>query len=276
MADKPIVKPLPGDLPEDWKLEQIVSPNGTEAGLTVKHGYNYLMAQINAAQAAINAINEAFPGLAGLGADGRVPPEQLPSLDYVPSAEKGKANGVATLGADGKVPTAQLQPTADSLNFGPNGSNGLWDRQTAVPTGTMAIRYNGYLRATRVYGMYYSDAADYAEAYPVEGDAAPGELVALGENGVLRRCARALDPRVVGVASTDPAAVIGGDGVALALAGRVPVKVAGPVRAGDFLAASDVPGRAMAVDLGAAPRGSVVGMALEAGADTVTALVMRL
>lgn len=129
MADKPILEPLPGDLPEDWKLEQIVSPGGTEAGLTEKHGYNYLMAQLNAAQRAVNAINEAFLRL-------------------------------ASLGPDGKVPMEQLQPTADSLNFGPNGTNGLWDRQTAAPTGTMAIRYNGWLRATRVYGMYYSDSAD--------------------------------------------------------------------------------------------------------------------
>ena len=120
MADKPIKTPLPGDLPEDWKLEQIVSPGGTEAGLTEKHGYNYLMAQINAAQRAVNAINEAFPWLAGLGEDGRVPADQLPSLDYVPNAEKGAANGVATLGPDGKVPEVQIP----SLGYIPTSQKG--------------------------------------------------------------------------------------------------------------------------------------------------------
>lgn len=198
------------------------------------------------------------------------------TLDYVPNSEKGCANGVATLGADGKIPTSQLQPTADSLNFGPAGTDGLWDRQSSVPTGTQAIRYNGYLRATRVYGMYYSDAADYAEAYPVEGEVLPGELVALCGDGVLRRCGRAMETRIVGIVSSAPAAVIGGEGVPLALAGRVPVRVAGAVKAGDFLCSSEVPGAAKAIALEEAPRGSILGMALEGGDSLVSALVMRL
>lgn len=51
---------LPADLPENWTLGQIVSPNGTETGLTPQHGYNYLMAQVNAAQTAINNIVESL------------------------------------------------------------------------------------------------------------------------------------------------------------------------------------------------------------------------
>lgn len=46
--------------------------------------------------------------VATLGADGKVPTAQLPSLNYVPTSEKGAVNGVATLGADGKVPASQL------------------------------------------------------------------------------------------------------------------------------------------------------------------------
>ena len=48
-----------------------------------------------------------FEGKADL-VDGKVPAEQLPAMDYIPTAEKGAASGVATLGADGKVPTGQL------------------------------------------------------------------------------------------------------------------------------------------------------------------------
>ena len=47
---------LPADLPENWTQGQIISPNGTEVGLTEQHGYNYLMQQVNAAQTAINNI----------------------------------------------------------------------------------------------------------------------------------------------------------------------------------------------------------------------------
>ena len=46
--------------------------------------------------------------MASLGSDGKVPSTQLPSLDYIPTSQKGAANGVASLGANGKVPSAQL------------------------------------------------------------------------------------------------------------------------------------------------------------------------
>lgn len=65
MADNPIISNLPADLPEDWTTGQTVAPTGEEAGLSKQHGYNYLMEQVNAAQAAINAIGEAWDTLGG-------------------------------------------------------------------------------------------------------------------------------------------------------------------------------------------------------------------
>ena len=56
---------LPADLPEDWALNDIVSPGGTEAGLTEKHGYNYLMQQVNATQEAFNSAKETIEDLNG-------------------------------------------------------------------------------------------------------------------------------------------------------------------------------------------------------------------
>lgn len=50
--------PLPADLPEKWTSGQIVAPTGAEAGLDEKHGYNYLMRQVNNAQRAAKALNE--------------------------------------------------------------------------------------------------------------------------------------------------------------------------------------------------------------------------
>lgn len=55
---------LPADLPENWTRGQIVSPNGTETGLTEQHGYNYLMKQVNDTQTEVNGINEALPDVA--------------------------------------------------------------------------------------------------------------------------------------------------------------------------------------------------------------------
>lgn len=51
---------LPHDLPEDWTKDHYVSPGGTEVGLTAKHGYNYLMKQINNAQIAIVELAETL------------------------------------------------------------------------------------------------------------------------------------------------------------------------------------------------------------------------
>nr|DAM72200.1 MAG TPA: hypothetical protein [Caudoviricetes sp.] len=63
MAEKPIATPLPADLPTNWAMNQIVSPNGTEVGLTQQHGYNYLSNAVNQAQAGVNTLNEAFEDL---------------------------------------------------------------------------------------------------------------------------------------------------------------------------------------------------------------------
>lgn len=65
MADRPISAPLPADLPEDWTDGQIVAPSGASVGLSEQHGYNYLMAMVNRAQEAVNAINESFDNISG-------------------------------------------------------------------------------------------------------------------------------------------------------------------------------------------------------------------
>lgn len=49
---------------------------------------------------------------ATLGADGKIPTDLLPAMNYIPSAEKGKTSGVASLDASGKVPNAQLGTTS--------------------------------------------------------------------------------------------------------------------------------------------------------------------
>ena len=64
MADKPIQSPLLANLPENWTVGQIVAPAGADVGLSQQHGYNYLMEQVNAAQEAVNTMNNAFEDLA--------------------------------------------------------------------------------------------------------------------------------------------------------------------------------------------------------------------
>ena len=107
MANKPLPNLLPADLPENWQSNQIVAPTGAEVGLAEQYGYNYLMAQLNAAQQAINNINNAFPGLASL-TGGKIPLAQLP-VDEALSNTSGNPvqNKVINAALAGKVPTTR-------------------------------------------------------------------------------------------------------------------------------------------------------------------------
>lgn len=61
---KPISTNPAADVPTNWTNGQIVSPSGTDVGLTAKHGYNYQAGKINEALTDIGRINDAFSGIA--------------------------------------------------------------------------------------------------------------------------------------------------------------------------------------------------------------------
>jgi len=132
--------------------------------------------------------------------------------------------------------------------------------------------------------------ADVAEFVPTRGRTPrEAEVVEIDpdRSGHFRLSSQANSTRVAGVISTAPGVTLnarGGatadvSGPALALAGRVPVKVTdegGAIHAGDLLVASSTPGNAMrAPD---APRpGTVIGKSMEnheRGAGTIEVLVM--
>jgi hypothetical protein len=80
-------------------------------------------------------------GVASLGQDGKVPAGQLPSLDYIPNNQKGQPNGVATLGSDGKVPSGQL-PSLDYIPTAQKGAaNGVatLDGNRKVPVAQIPV-----------------------------------------------------------------------------------------------------------------------------------------
>ena len=93
--------------------------------------------------------------------------------------------------------------------------------------------------------------ADLAENYQADKNYAPGTVVEFGGTAEVTISSKESSPAVAGVVSTDPAHLMNsgleGDGVvAVALRGRVPCKVYGPVRKGDVLIASEKPGLAKA------------------------------
>jgi hypothetical protein len=137
-----------------------------------------------------------------------------------------------------------------------------------APTDTTRLNYNGYFYATRVYNAVFND---YAEYFDKDGEAEAGDvIIANPEGDGFVKASTEYDTKVVGVYSDEYAQCIGGNGdgedeenfIPVGLAGKVRVKVTGPIKKGDLLVSSNVAGHAMASQL--YQPGTVIGKALEA------------
>jgi hypothetical protein len=91
--------------------------------------------------------------------------------------------------------------------------------------------------------------ADLAENYTTDADYAPGTVVVFGGEQEITMTDQVADERVAGVVSTKPAYLMnsGEPGLPVALRGKVPVQVVGPVNKGDSLVTSSTPGVAISV-----------------------------
>lgn len=138
-------------------------------------------------------------------------------------------------------------------------------------------------------GTYYGLFADIRTGDPVDiaefiyGLAEPGDVVVSDPENPETVILSVIpyDTTVVGIVSTRPHLLMGMeiikddngniledvDAVKLALAGRVPVKVTGPVNIGDLLTTSSLPGHAMRCDDISICMGAIVGKALEENTD---------
>ena len=124
---------------------------------------------------------------------------------------------------------------------------------------------------------------DIAERFKTAGEVRPGDVMVFDTNEkAVRLCDRGYDVKVVGVASGEPAFILGCDkeDVPVALCGRVPCNVdadIAPIRAGDLLTTSPTQGYAQkAVDREKA-EGAIIGKALgsmERGKGRIEVLIM--
>lgn len=152
-----------------------------------------------------------------------------------------------------------------------------------VPTASATYNIGS---ATSVWGTLYGVAttalyADLAENYTSDAKYAPGTVVIFGGTAELTVTNEAGDERVAGVVSTDPAYLMNSgltDGLPVALRGRVPCQVIGPVTKGDSLVTSTVPGYAMSVGRSRSYGQAVFAKALETnpnpGTKIITAVIL--
>lgn len=107
--------------------------------------------------------------------------------------------------------------------------------------------------------------ADLAENYLADDDYVPGTVVSLGGAAEVTQCKLDQDPAVVGIVSSNPAMVMnaglkGEHPISVALLGRVPCRVQGPVRRGQLMVGT-TDGCARAED--SPVMGAVLGKALQ-------------
>jgi len=129
-----------------------------------------------------------------------------------------------------------------NINLSPNGTGNVNITGNVMPTanvtaniGSAALSFNTiFAQATS------AQYADLAECYASDADYAPGTVVMFGGSAEVTACNQDFCAEVAGVVSTNPAykmnAGLYSKHVAtVALVGRVPVRVQGPVRAGAMM-----------------------------------------
>ena len=144
------------------------------------------------------------------------------------------------------------------------GSNGVGDiGQTNNRFNTV---YANSFTGTSAQAQY----ADLAERYLADADYLPGTVVVFGGPYEITESTESHQRSIAGIISTHPAYLMNEaeeDGLAVALQGRVPCQVKGPINKGDLVVASDEPGVAQRLNDAQYMPGCVIGKALNSIED---------
>lgn len=109
-----------------------------------------------------------------------------------------------------------------------------------------------------------------AENYTSDKNYVPGTVVVFGGTNEITISTGSHNPAVAGVISTNPAYLMNSSlsaGLPVALQGRVPCRVLGPISKGDRVVTSDVPGVAERLDITKFQPGCIIGKSLESVPD---------
>jgi len=145
-----------------------------------------------------------------------------------------------------------------------------------VNIGSPTAWFNNFY-GTAVHAQY----ADLAEIYTSDAEYEPGTVVVFGGDAEITITTQFADVGVAGVISTNPAYLMNGSesGLPVALRGRVPVKVIGPVAKGDLLVTAEQnPGYATSIGKSKDEAQAVFAKAIEtnteSGAKVITAVIL--
>ena len=159
-----------------------------------------------------------------------------------------------TLNSSGTLTVGNILPTANNV------SN----------IGSSTSKFNT-VHAKATQAQY----ADLAEVYTSDQQYPAGTVVVFGGDAEVTQSRASHDTRVAGVVSTNPAYLMNSTaaGVPVALQGRVPCRVLGPVEQGDRVVSSHIPGVAQRLDLEQYQPGCIIGKALQAVDSTDISII---
>ena len=206
----------------------------------------------------------------------------------------GDSNGSIEIGQAGRassgVPFIDFHSSVNSPDFdvriqasgGSSAASGTGQLQLTASGGVVPGSDNSTnlgasgTRWATVYGVTFSGIstqakyADLAEKYTSDKKYVPGTVVIFGGTAEVTISTQSHDPSVAGVVSTDPGFLMNSEleeGVSIALQGRVPCRVLGPVAKGDRVVSSDVRGVAERLDMSKYQPGCIIGKSLESVPD---------
>jgi hypothetical protein len=145
----------------------------------------------------------------------------------------------------------------------------------AINLGSSSLKYANVYATTFQGQSTQARYADLAEKYATDAELEAGTVVMFGGEAEVKACDSENCHAVAGVISTDPAYMMNSDadGQYVALAGRVPTKVTGPVAKGDLMVSA---GNGMAKANNDAQAGRIIGKAIgssEGGEAVIEVLV---
>lgn len=161
----------------------------------------------------------------------------------------GSINGTTLVGSG----TATVNALVVNTTIGVSGTTTTRDitpvANISYDIGTSSNRYLNVYAASFIGQSTSALYADLAEKYTADADYAPGTVVVFGGNKEITVTDLTQDVRVAGVVSTAPAYLMNSesDGLPVALRGKVPTNVVGPVQKGSLLVTSTTAGYAQAV-----------------------------
>ena len=189
---------------------------------------------------------------------------------------------IATSATNAALTVAGGMGIAGNLYIAGSGGNAAVVTGNIIITGNIAPTAAGTYNLgtpTTTFKTVYARAtsaiyADLAEKYLADRHYEPGTVVVFGGDKEVTETNDDHDPRVAGVISTDPAYLMNADseGLPVALTGRVPCKVIGPISKGDLLVTSRIAGVAQRIIPDRFVPGCVLGKSLEnvAGSEITT------